>query len=71
MLLPTGRSHCLAPFLLLSALAAPEEAGSVKVIVDEVTLAVAEPKCEVGLVVIVVVLVLVVEIVRRSTGLAD
>lgn len=65
--MPTGPSHCLAPFLLLSALAAAEEAGPVKVIVDEVTLAVAEPKCEVGLVVIVVV----VEIVRRSTGLAD
>lgn len=65
--MPTGRSHCLAPFLLLSALAAAEEAGSVKVIVDEVTLAVAEPMCEVGLVVIVVV----VEIVKRSTGLAD
>lgn len=69
--MPTGRSHCLAPFLLLSALAAAEEAGSVKVILDEVTLAVAEPKCEVGLVVIVDAVVVVVEIVRRSTGLAD
>lgn len=68
--MPTGRSHCLARFLLLSALAAAEEAGSVEVIVDEVTLAVAEPKCEVGLVVIVAAVV-VVEIVRRSTGLAD
>lgn len=62
--MPTGRSHCLSLFLLLSALAAAEEAGLVEALVAEMTLLIAKPKCEVGLVV-------VVGMVIRNTGLAD
>lgn len=62
--MPTGRSHCLSLSLLLSALAAAGEAGSVEALVAEVTLVVAKPKCEVGLVV-------VVGIVISNTGWAD
>ena len=63
--MPKGRSHRLAPFRLLSVLAAEEEAGSVEVFAAEEALVAAELKCEVGSVVVAAV-----GTVIRSTGLA-
>lgn len=68
--MPKGRSRRRGPFLPSSALAAAaEEAGSLEVFVAEVTLVLAEPKCELDFVAAVAVAA-VVRMVTRSTGLA-